>query len=236
MHNGNVSHISAGSKLRIGLCNQPLSADPSNVHYRELLIDQITHIHAHANTQPCYQHRFVFVTHLFVGQLFTAPLLANLVAFVVSTGRTVAAIVLLLAANAFAAAFALLFLLARKQKQVTVRSVWERRHKREQLLVNLNPTSQHHAPSLTCLSLSVSSHMLIEFIGLLKSLAVLEIADTCPGLPLPMSIALLSDSALDSSELARFFRRSFLRASICRMGVTAFSTLISKPLVIIGLA
>uniref|UniRef100_A0A182UIQ0 Secreted protein n=1 Tax=Anopheles melas TaxID=34690 RepID=A0A182UIQ0_9DIPT len=56
--------------------------------------------------------------------------------------------------------------------------------------------------------------MLIVCIGLLK-LAVLEMAATCPGLPLsPISIALPSDSALDSSDAARIFRRSFFRLSM----------------------
>uniref|UniRef100_A0A182M212 Uncharacterized protein n=1 Tax=Anopheles culicifacies TaxID=139723 RepID=A0A182M212_9DIPT len=64
-----------------------------------------------------------------------------------------------------------------------------------------------------------SVSMLIVCIGLLK-LAVLEMAATCPGLPLsPISIALPSDSALDSSDGARIFRRSFFRLS--RTGMAA---------------
>lgn len=64
----------------------------------------------------------------------------------------------------------------------------------------------------TCFSPFVSSSP-IPTAGLLK-LAVLEIAATWPELPSPVSIALLSLSALDSNELARIFRRSFLRASV----------------------
>ncbi|KNC23645.1 hypothetical protein FF38_13240 [Lucilia cuprina] len=53
--------------------------------------------------------------------------------------------------------------------------------------------------------------------GLLK-LAVLETASTWPGLLGSTSMALASDSALDSSEWARFFRLSFFRASTLATG------------------
>lgn len=128
-------------KLRIGrirviyvythIIHQPLSDNPGNVHYRKI-------IDRPAYSESRYQCTIlrIWCTHLFVGQLFTAPLLANLVALVVAARCTVAAIVLLLASNALATALSLLLLLARKQKQVTVQRGGNGRHTYDPLLVN----------------------------------------------------------------------------------------------------
>uniref|UniRef100_A0A182Q968 Uncharacterized protein n=1 Tax=Anopheles farauti TaxID=69004 RepID=A0A182Q968_9DIPT len=78
-----------------------------------------------------------------------------------------------------------------------------------------NSTPTDFSPGVPPSSVS----MLIVCMGLLK-LAVLDIAATWPGLPLsPISIALPSDSALDSSDEARIFRRSFFRLSSRRLGL-----------------
>lgn len=181
-------------------------------------------------------------THFFVGQFFATSLLANLMAFVVAARCTIATVVFLLTTDAFTAALTLLFRLKCKQckgkiefyvtqiKQIhekglielwlghrMARCIYSKRKilfwldavsmKKKKSLIN----SKWHDKIRTCFSPFVSSSP-IPTAGLLK-LAVLETAATWPELPSPVSIALLSLSALDSNELARIFLRSFLRAS-----------------------
>lgn len=50
-----------------------------------------------------------FATYLFLGEFLAASLLADLMAFVIATWRTIAAIILTLASDALATAFAFLF-------------------------------------------------------------------------------------------------------------------------------
>lgn len=50
-----------------------------------------------------------FATYLLLGEFLTSPLFADLMTFVVATGRTVTTIILALATNAFAATFPFLF-------------------------------------------------------------------------------------------------------------------------------
>lgn len=83
------------------------------------------------------------------------------------------------------------------------------------LILQLQNSNVSALRPLTCFSPpapSLLSLMPKQLIGLLK-FAVLETASTWPGLLGSTSMALASESALDSSELARFFRRSFFRAS-----------------------
>jgi hypothetical protein len=64
-------------------------------------------------------------THLLLRQLLAATLLADLVGLVVAAGRALAAVVLLLATDAFAAALAFLLFGLIGNERSTERSVWQ---------------------------------------------------------------------------------------------------------------